>query len=161
MDLGRFGGHLTRSLSGGQHQKLAVVLAMLHQPELLVLDEPTTGVDPVSRAEVWRLLARAAAEGTAVVVATGYLDEGERAHRVHLLSAGRMLLSGSPAQLVSQVDGEIRLVDVPPRPERAWRSGTAWRAWFAPGEPVLGEPVRVTLEDAAIVSMVRAREAAA
>ncbi len=61
-------------------QKLGVIAAMLHHPDLLVLDEPTTGVDPVSRAGLWWLIARAAADGAAVVLATSYLDEAERAH---------------------------------------------------------------------------------
>ena len=86
---------LAGKLSGGMRQKLAFVLAMLHEPGLLILDEPTTGVDPVSRAELWRLIAAAAAGGTAVVLATTYLDEAERAARVLLLDEGRVLAAGS------------------------------------------------------------------
>jgi ABC-2 type transport system ATP-binding protein len=71
-------GRLVGQLSGGMRQKLAVIAAMLHQPELIVLDEPTTGVDPVSRSGLWWLIARAAAEGCAIVLATTYLDEAER-----------------------------------------------------------------------------------
>ncbi|HSK22436.1 MAG TPA: ABC transporter ATP-binding protein [Egicoccus sp.] len=87
---------LAADLSGGMRQQLAVVLALLHRPDLLVLDEPTTGVDPVSRAEVWRLIGHAAAEGAAVLVATTYLDEAERARRVLVLDAGAPLLHGTP-----------------------------------------------------------------
>ena len=89
---GRLGGQL----SGGMQRKLAVALALLHAPDLLVLDEPTTGVDPVSRAELWRLISGAAAEGTAVAVATTYVNEAARAASVVLLEAGKVLASGSP-----------------------------------------------------------------
>ena len=83
------GGRLAGRLSGGQRQKLAFTLAMLHAPDLLVLDEPTTGVDPVSRADLWGLIAAAAAAGAAVVVSTTYLDEARRAANVLLLEDGR------------------------------------------------------------------------
>jgi ABC-2 type transport system ATP-binding protein len=83
------GDVLAGRLSGGMRQKLAFALAVLHEPDLLVLDEPTTGVDPVSRAELWQLIATAAAGGAAVVVSTTYLDEALRAADVLLLEDGR------------------------------------------------------------------------
>ena len=83
------GGRLAGRLSGGMRQKLAFALAMLHAPDLLVLDEPTTGVDPVSRADLWRLIAATAARGAAVLVSTTYLDEARRAANVVLLEDGR------------------------------------------------------------------------
>jgi ABC-2 type transport system ATP-binding protein len=93
---------LAGQLSGGMRQKLAVVLALLHQPDLLILDEPTTGVDPVSRAELWRLIGHAAAEGAAVLLATSYLDEAERAAHVLVLVDGRTLLQGPPEELTRE-----------------------------------------------------------
>jgi len=87
---------LAGRLSGGMRQKLAFALAMLHRPELLILDEPTTGVDPVSRVELWRLIAGAAAGGAGVVVSTTYLDEAQRAASVLLLDAGRVVATGPP-----------------------------------------------------------------
>ena len=90
------GDRLAGRLSGGMRQKLAFALAMLHRPELLILDEPTTGVDPVSRVELWRLIAGAAAGGAGVVISTTYLDEAERATSVLLLDAGRVVTAGPP-----------------------------------------------------------------
>jgi ABC-2 type transport system ATP-binding protein len=90
------GDRLAGRLSGGMRQKLAFALAMLHRPKLLILDEPTTGVDPVSRSELWRLIAGAAADGAAVLVATTYLDEAERAADVLVLGDGRAVAAGPP-----------------------------------------------------------------
>lgn len=99
----RLGGHL----SGGMQRKLAVGLALLHSPDLLVLDEPTTGVDPVSRMELWRLIAGAAASGTAVAATTTYLNEAARAAHVVLLEAGKVLASGSPEDVARGVTAAL------------------------------------------------------
>jgi len=123
---------LAGQLSGGMRQKLAVIAAMLHQPELLILDEPTTGVDPVSRSGLWWLIARAAADGCAVVLATSYLDEAERCTSVLVLDAGMPLASGTPDEIVAAMPGTLR--EAPARPDGqlaalAWRSGGHWRVW--------------------------------
>ena len=122
---------LAGQLSGGMRRKLGVIAAMLPEPELLVLDEPTTGVDPVSRADLWWLIARAAAGGAAVLMSTTYLDEAARAAHVLVLDAGRTLAAGPPAEIVASVPGTI--VVVPGRPDDADERRRAWRR-LAPGE---------------------------
>lgn len=125
-------GRLAGQLSGGMRHKLAVIAAMLHHPDLLVLDEPTTGVDPVSRSGLWWLIARAAAEGCAVVLATTYLDEAERCTSVLVLDAGIALASGTPDEIVAGMPGVLREMPAKPAGEmaaRAWRRGGRWRVW--------------------------------
>jgi len=146
----RLGGQL----SGGMQRKLAVGLALLHSPELLVLDEPTTGVDPVSRAELWQLISRAAAAGTAVAVATTYVNEAVRAASVVLLEAGKVLASGSPDDILRAVPGAVgsALGAVRPTPQ-SWRRGPSWRVWAASGGlPDGTQPVQPDFEDAVVVA---------
>jgi ABC-2 type transport system ATP-binding protein len=149
---------LAGRLSGGMRHKLALAMALLHEPELLILDEPTTGVDPVSRVELWRLVAGAAAGGAAVALATTYLDEAERAATVLVLDQGRALLAGTPDEVLAAVPG--RVVEAPARPGGvpAWRRGARWRAWSPDGSPLPGAtPVAPDLEDAVVVAQL-ARE---
>ena len=98
-DMHRFTDRLAGRLSGGMKQKLALVCALVAQPQVLLLDEPTTGVDPVSRREFWDTLAHLADEGLTIVVATPYLDEAERCHRVALMHLGEIRQTGTPAEL--------------------------------------------------------------
>ena len=153
---------LAGKLSGGMRQKLGVIAAMLHRPALLVLDEPTTGVDPVSRAGLWSLTARAAADGAAVVFATSYLDEAERATHVLVLAEGRELATGSPEQIVAAMPGGLWAADTRPgglAGARSWRRDGRWRVWMpdggAPAQHT--EPVRPDLQDAVTVAIL-ARE---
>jgi ABC-2 type transport system ATP-binding protein len=127
----RLGGEL----SGGMRQKLGMIMAMVHRPQLLVLDEPTTGVDPVSRSDLWWLIARAAAGGAAVVLATTYLDEAERSAAVLALDGGRELAQGTPEEIIAALPGTLRAVDARPDGQdsrRAWRRGGQWRVWDPP-----------------------------
>ena len=105
------------SYPAGMQRKLAVGMALLHAPELLVLDEPTTGVDPVSRAELWRLISGAAAAGTAVAVTTTYVNEAARAVAVVLLDSGKVVASGSPAQILRSVPGALGTTGGAERPD--------------------------------------------
>lgn len=99
MGLHNFGDRLAGNLSGGMKQKLALCCALVARPKLLLLDEPTTGVDPVSRRDFWDVLGSVSAEGVTVAVATPYLDEAERCSRIALLHKGKILQQGTPAQL--------------------------------------------------------------
>lgn len=95
------------ALSGGMKQKLGLCCALIHTPTVLFLDEPTNGVDPVSRRDFWRILATLLAEGVTIVVATAYLDEAERCHRVGLLHHGRLLACDTPQNLKALADPVI------------------------------------------------------
>jgi len=91
-----YAGRRAGQLSGGMYKKLALSCNMIHEPRLLLLDEPTTGVDPLSRRELWEILYAFSAEGVAIVVSTPYMDEAERCHRVGLMSAGAFLAADTP-----------------------------------------------------------------
>ena len=95
------------ALSGGMYKKLAIACALLHRPRALVLDEPTNGVDPVSRREVWALLSEFVAEGMGVLVSTPYMDEAARCGRVCLLAAGEVLTEGEPTALVKACEDVV------------------------------------------------------
>ncbi len=146
----RLGGQL----SGGMQRKLAVGMALLHEPDLLVLDEPTTGVDPVSRAELWRLISAAAAAGTAVAVSTTYVNEAARAAAVVLLEAGRVVASGSPAQILDDIPGSLGIMEGTGRPTPlSWRRGAAWRVWEPTAAlPPGARPVTPDFEDAVVAA---------
>jgi ABC-2 type transport system ATP-binding protein len=152
--LGHARHRLGGQLSGGMQRKLAVGLALLHSPELLVLDEPTTGVDPVSRAELWRLISRAAADGAAVIVTTTYVNEAARAGTVVLLEAGNVLASGSPDDILRAVPGTVGACGGTSRPSpSSWRRGASWRVWAPTGELPDGvQPVRPDFDDAVVIA---------
>ena len=103
--LTRFRDRLADKLSGGMKQKLALACTLVHEPEVVLLDEPTTGVDPVSRREFWKLLSHFLESGITILMTTPYLDEAERCHRVALVHDGRTLALDSPARLRTSLPG--------------------------------------------------------
>jgi len=143
---------LAGQLSGGMRTKLGFILAMLHQPKLVVLDEPTTGVDPVSRVELWRMISDAAAGGAAVVLSTTYTNEAERAASTVMLHEGKVVLDGDPDAVTASLNGSITTGGRPVRPEYAWRSGASYREWWPSSVQPVGSVVEPTLEDVTVVS---------
>ncbi len=105
--LGPFENRLAGNLSGGMKQKLSLCCALIHHPKVMLLDEPTFGVDPISRRDLWLILHRMVAEGTTVFLSTAYMDEAERCDRVALLHEGRVVALDTPAALQSALEGRI------------------------------------------------------
>lgn len=102
-----FTRRLAQNLSGGMKQKLALSCTLMHEPKLLFLDEPTTGVDPVSRRDFWKILYQLVAEGMTLVVSTPYMDEAERCTRLAMMDKGRVVRLDTPAGLKSEMKGSI------------------------------------------------------
>ena len=102
-----FRNRLAEQLSGGMKQKLALVCTLIHRPKILFLDEPTTGVDPVSRRDFWKILSSLLKENITIVLSTPYLDEAERCSRVALMNRGKMLVVDTPQNVKALMKGEI------------------------------------------------------
>jgi ABC-2 type transport system ATP-binding protein len=105
--LGPFRDRRAQNLSGGMKQKLALSCNLIHNPKVLVLDEPTTGVDPLSRRQFWDILGDLRAEGASIVVSTAYMDEVARADRAIFMNRGRLLAEGTPDELVDRYKGRV------------------------------------------------------
>ena len=118
--MSEFRKRLAGKLSGGMKQKLGLVCALIHRPKVILLDEPTTGVDPVSRRDFWRILYELSSEGVAILTSTAYLDEAERCHRVALLDRGKLLFCDEPANLKARMGkGVLSVTSAEPRGLRA------------------------------------------
>jgi ABC-2 type transport system ATP-binding protein len=140
-----------QALSGGMKKKLALACTLVHTPALLFLDEPSTGVDPVSRGEFWRILSDVRSRGVTVVMTTPYLDEASRCQRVGLLHRGRLLLSGPPDDVRAALPGSVQRLDCrsPVQacdalrrrwpPERIVLHGGRIRFWARGGDAEVGE----------------------
>ena len=144
--MSEFRKRLAGKLSGGMKQKLGLVCALIHRPKVILLDDPTTGVDPVSRRDFWRILYELLAEGVAILISTAYLDEAERCHRVALLHQGKLLFCDLPANLKAGFGKGVLLITAPePRRLRAELEG-------APGLSsllLIGDGLHVVVDDAA------------
>jgi ABC-2 type transport system ATP-binding protein len=143
--LGPFQDRLAGNLSGGMKQKLGLVCALVHTPELLILDEPTCGVDPVSRREFWHILHGLLGTGLTVLLSTAYLDEAERAGRVALMHRGRLLVVDTPEAVRAGYDGQ--LVEVRAEDLAAARRLLAGHP-LARRSLVMGDHLMVTVDDA-------------
>jgi len=119
MGMDRFGSRLASRLSGGMKQKLALTISLLHRPRLLVLDEPTNGVDPVSRREFWIVLGELVSEGLSILVSTPYMDEAAKCQRVAMLHEGTLLCEGTVAEVVARTGAQLlELIAEDPRAAR-------------------------------------------
>jgi len=137
-----FRKRLAERLSGGMKQKLALACTLIHTPELLVLDEPTTGVDPVSRRDFWKLLAGLQRDGLTILLTTPYLDEAERCTRVALMHEGRLLSMDDPEVLRRNATGST--LEITARPRREAMAALRAREDVTDVE-VYGERLHVTL----------------
>ncbi len=145
--MSQFRARLAGQLSGGMKQKLGLTCALVHTPRILLLDEPTTGVDPVSRRDFWRILYGLREEGVTIVISTAYLDEAERCNRLALLHSGRVLYCDTPAALKQRMPGAIVAISSP--------AGREARAAIAALEGVsdallVGDGVHAVVDDSAI-----------
>jgi ABC-2 type transport system ATP-binding protein len=109
------------TLSGGQRQRLALAAAMVHEPQLLFLDEPTSAVDPENRREFWESLFRLVDRGATVLVSTHYMDEAERCHRIAILDRGALVAEGEPRTLMREIDASV--LEIEAEEVRAARAG--------------------------------------
>ncbi|MHB0939621.1 MAG: ABC transporter ATP-binding protein [Armatimonadota bacterium] len=141
-----FRDRLAQHLSGGMKQKLALACTLMHTPPVLFLDEPTTGVDPVSRRDFWRILYELVQEGITLFVSTPYMDEAERCNRVALIDKGRIILCDTPDRLKRRMRGE--LLEVIADPLREASDAVAGLPGVL-GAQVFGERLHLWVEDAA------------
>lgn len=126
--LDKFRDRAMKNLSGGMKQKLGLICTLIHEPELAILDEPTTGVDPISRRDFWSILAKLTQEkGMTAVVSTAYMDEAERFHRLSFLSGGKMVVSGTPAEVQALVPGSMVTFEATPQLEAIARLKKSFR----------------------------------
>ena len=108
-----FSNRRAGKLSGGMKQKLALCCALIHKPEVLFLDEPTTGVDVVSRKEFWQMLAKLKAQGITILVSTPYMDEASLCDRIALMQAGKILSTSTPEQIIAQYPTALYAIKAP------------------------------------------------
>ena len=137
-----FRGRRAAALSGGMKKKLALACALVHSPAILLLDEPSTGVDPVSRRELWVILADVVQQGVTVVVSTPYMDEAERCHQVGMLYDGRLLVAGTPDELTSKLP--FGIIEVKAKPRKSMRQVVSETPGIIEWRPV-GDRLRLSV----------------
>jgi len=144
--MSEFRKRMAGKLSGGMKQKLGLVCALIHRPKVILLDEPTTGVDPVSRRDFWRILYELVAEGVAILTSTAYLDEAERCHRVALMHQGKLLFCDTPANLKAKLGkGVVSITAAEPRRLRKLLEGAHGISSLL----LTGDGVHIVVDDAA------------
>ena len=141
-----FGKRFAGKLSGGMKQKLGLVCALIHTPQVILLDEPTNGVDPVSRRDFWGILYSLLGENVAILISTSYLDETERCHRVALLHQGSLLFCDTPAELKKNLHGAVvAVVSREPRRLRDFLTGSEGVSNMV----LVGDGLHLVVDDAA------------
>lgn len=139
-----FKKRLAGNLSGGMKQKLGLVCALIHTPKVLFLDEPTNGVDPVSRRDFWRILNELQKDGVTILVSTAYLDEAERCTRVGFLHQGHLIAEGTPDELKGLLQGVI--LEVTAEQPRA-AAASLRKAGVSPSVGLFGDRIHVVAQD--------------
>ncbi len=157
-DLKRFTGRLAGALSGGMKQKLGLACALIRKPRLLLLDEPSVGVDPISRRELWKMVYELVDQGIGVIWSTAYLDEAERCRAVLALSEGKLLFDGAPSLLTSSAEGRTVLVQGIERDKRIVLTRALDRPEFVDGV-IQGASVRLLLAENAAIPPVETLQA--
>jgi len=156
--LGPFQKRLSRDLSGGMKQKLALAACLIHQPKILLLDEPTIGVDPLSRRDFWLILYDLLQDGSTILLSTPYMDEAERCGRVGFLQDGRMIACGPPATLKAELG--VAVLDLhceaPRQAERTLRHLAGFESTALFGDRIHLTLPRADLDPEAVVARVRA-----
>lgn len=132
-------------LSGGMQKKLALVCSLIHQPEVLFLDEPTTGIDPVSRRDFWSIISEFLSRGVTVLVSTPYLDEAERFNRVALMHQGKIIVCDTPQNIKGQIAGELLEIKAEPSPKAV---GILRKINFTSGTLIFGDTIHVLVDHA-------------
>jgi ABC-2 type transport system ATP-binding protein len=140
--LERFRQRRAGQLSGGMKKKLALACALIHDPQVLLLDEPSTGVDPASRRELWQILAQVATQGVGVLVTTPYMDEAERCHEVGMLYQGELMTTGAPQLLTGRLPFDV--IEVKAKPRKAMREVVARTEGIHQWRPV-GDRLRLSV----------------
>jgi len=151
-DLNRFTKRLAGKLSGGMKQKLGLACALIGDPKLLLMDEPSVGVDPISRRELWKMVKEMISDGMTVVWSTAYLDEAEKCDNVILLSEGNKLYNGTPSDLLKRVEGRtFQLWGIPDKEKRSVLMKTLCQDNVIDGV-IQGKNIRIVLKDSGLKS---------